>query len=182
MRHLLNETTLEVIKGDLTGQHVDAIVNAANSALCGGGGVDGAIHKAGGPEILAECRRIVGGCPTGRAVCTTGGKLPAKRVIHTVGPVWSGGSSGEPELLASAYRSSLELAAQHKLRSLAFPSISTGAYRFPLTKAAEIAWTTIVAYCRERPDEFDLLRMVAFSESDAKVYAAALSQAAGEPA
>ena len=131
MRHNLRQTTLEVVRGDITRQQVDGIVNAANSALSGGGGVDGAIHKAGGPAIMTECRQIKGGCPTGKAVATTAGTLPAKQVIHTVGPIWNGGSSREEELLASAYRSSLEVAAENGLRSLAFPSISTGAGATP---------------------------------------------------
>jgi O-acetyl-ADP-ribose deacetylase len=137
---------VRVIQGDITTVHVDAIVNAANTSLLGGGGVDGAIHRAGGPEILAECRKIVakqGGCPVGEAVITTAGILPARYVIHTVGPVWNGGNNNEPELLASAYRNSLRLAAQHNLNSIAFPNISTGVYRFPKKRAAEIATETV---------------------------------------
>ncbi len=174
MRHELEQTTLEVVQGDITRQQVDGIVNAANAALSGGGGVDGAIHKAGGPAIKAECRTIKGGCPTGKAVATTAGALPAKRVIHTVGPVWRGGESKEEDLLASAYESSLEVAAENGLRSIAFPSISTGAYRFPLNKAATIAWTTILDYCRVHPKAFDLIRIVTFSEKDERAYAKAL--------
>ncbi|MBA2245126.1 MAG: O-acetyl-ADP-ribose deacetylase, partial [Gemmatimonadetes bacterium] len=126
-------TTLRLVRGDITEQQVDAVVNAANSTLLGGGGVDGAIHRRGGPEILAECREIrrtryPEGLPTGEAVATTAGDLPAKRVIHTVGPVWQGGEAGEPELLAAAYRSSLERAREEGLRTLAFPAISTGVY------------------------------------------------------
>lgn len=144
------------------------------SALAGGGGVDGAIHRAGGPEIMAECRAIKGGCPTGKAVATTAGMLTAKKVIHTVGPVWDGGNFREEELLACAYQNSLKVAADIGLRSLAFPSISTGAYRFPLEKAAAIAWGTIVAYCQEHPCAFDLIRLVTFSEKDKKAYSKAL--------
>jgi O-acetyl-ADP-ribose deacetylase (regulator of RNase III) len=138
--------TLRLKQGDLTKESVDAIVNAANSSLMGGGGVDGAIHRAGGPAILAECEQLVariGRLPAGRAVVTTGGRLPAKRVIHTVGPVWSGGNRQEDATLASAYRESLALAKQEGLASVAFPSISTGAYRFPVERAAAIALGTV---------------------------------------
>jgi O-acetyl-ADP-ribose deacetylase (regulator of RNase III) len=133
---------ITLIKGDITKMKVDAIVNAANSSLLGGGGVDGAIHRAGGPAILEECRRIrakQGGCDTGEAVITTGGQLPAKHVIHTVGPVWNSGSKGETELLANCYRNSLQLAVEHGIKTIAFPNISTGVYRFPKPEAAGIA-------------------------------------------
>ena len=137
---------IEVIQGDITQVRVDAIVNAANTSLMGGGGVDGAIHRAGGPDILSDCRAIVarqGGCKVGDAVITRAGRLPAKHVIHTVGPVWNGGTKREPEKLANCYRNSLLLAEQHGLTSIAFPGISTGIYRFPRQQAAEIAIHTV---------------------------------------
>ena len=136
------EGFLELVQGDITAEELEAIVNAANTGLRGGGVVDGAIHRAGGPRIMEECRKI-GYCATGDAVITTGGDLPAKYVIHTVGPVWRGGGSQEPEKLASCYRRSLEVARQNKIRSIAFPSISTGVYGYPVEKAAEIALGTI---------------------------------------
>ena len=137
---------IEVIQGDITKIPADAIVNAANTSLLGGGGVDGAIHRAGGPDILEDCKKIrskQGGCPVGTAVITTAGKLPAKYVIHTVGPVWNQGKSNEEVLLASAYLSSLKLAIQHEVKAIAFPNISTGIYRFPKQRAAEIAVGTV---------------------------------------
>lgn len=140
------DTRIQLIQGDITRQSVDAIVNAANSSLLGGGGVDGAIHRAGGPAILEECRAIrakQGGCATGGAVITTAGNLPANYVIHTVGPVWNGGSKGEEELLGYCYRNSLQLAVQHEIRSIAFPNISTGIYHFPKEKAAAIAINSV---------------------------------------
>lgn len=140
---------IELLQGDITKIQVDAIVNAANTSLLGGGGVDGAIHRAGGPEILEDCKKIrskQGGCAVGEAVITTAGKLPAQYVIHTVGPVWNQGKSREEELLASAYRNSLQLAVEHQVRSIAFPNISTGIYRFPKQQAAEIAIATVRAF------------------------------------
>ncbi|HYC56160.1 MAG TPA: O-acetyl-ADP-ribose deacetylase [Candidatus Binatia bacterium] len=164
------------VHGDITQQQVDVIVNAANQALLGGGGVDGAIHRVGGPEIMAQCERIraeMGGCPPGSAVETTAGRLPARAVIHTVGPVWHGGADGEPELLASCYRRSLALAAEHGYRTIAFPSISTGVYGYPVRQAAAVAVSAIQDELREHPDAFDEIRMVLFSESDLAVYEAA---------
>ena len=159
---------LELLRGDITRVSVDAIVNAANSSLLGGGGVDGAIHRAGGPAILEECRRI-GGCATGPAVITTGGRLPAGYVIHTVGPVWNGGGRGEPELLASAYRSSLRLATEHELSSIAFPSVSTGIYAYPIELAARIALGTTVAHLRAGSSLRRVI-FVLFTDDDLEVY------------
>jgi len=142
---------LRIIRGDITKMEVDAIVNAANSSLMGGGGVDGAIHRAGGPEILNHCRKIVarqGGCETGEAVITPAGRLSAKYVIHTVGPVWNGGKKGEAEKLAQCYRNSLKLAEEHDCHSVAFPNISTGIYRYPKTEAAQIAVSSILTFLK----------------------------------
>jgi O-acetyl-ADP-ribose deacetylase len=160
---------IDLVQGDITQQATDAIVNAANTTLLGGGGVDGAIHRAGGPEILAACRRL-GGCETGDAKLTPGGRLPARFVIHTVGPVYRDGRHGEPALLASAYRRSLEVAVDAGLRSVAFPSISTGAYRFPIAEAAPIALDTVSRFDREHPGALDLIRFVLFSVTDLAVY------------
>lgn len=176
---LIGKTRLILTQGDITRQEVDAIVNAANSSLMGGGGVDGAIHRAGGPAILEECRRIrqsqyPQGLPTGQAVITGGGRLPARHVIHTVGPVWQGGEAGEAELLANAWRNSLALAQAHGLRRIAFPSISTGAYGYPIARAAPVALQTVVAFAREHPQAFDEVRVVLFSAGDLAVYERAL--------
>lgn len=147
MRVEISGKILELVLGDITRQETDAIVNAANSGLRGGAGVDGAIHRTGGPKIMAECRQLRG-CPTGSACATTAGRLKAKYVIHAVGPIWSGGTSGEPALLESAYRRSLEVADERKLASISFPSISTGAYRYPLDQAAGIALATVINHLK----------------------------------
>ncbi len=178
MRKHVEGSALELVQGDITEQEMDAIVNAANSGLRGGGGVDGAIHRAGGPEIMEECRRI-GGCPTGEAVITTAGDLPADRVIHAVGPIWRDGGGGEADLLAGAYRSSLQLAVSEGLSSVAFPSLSTGAYRYPIEQAARVALGAVMGYLRETPDALDLVRFVLFTEADLRVYEAALEELAG---
>ena len=164
---------LQTVLGDITKQSVDAIVNAANCSLLGGGGVDGAIHRAAGPELLAECR-MLHGCETGKAKITKGYKLPAKHVIHTPGPVWHGGNNGEAELLASCYRSCLTLASENGCRTVDFPSISTGVYHFPLDKAAAIACRTIKEYLKAHP-EIERVRMVCFDERTKASYDSAIA-------
>jgi O-acetyl-ADP-ribose deacetylase (regulator of RNase III) len=174
---VINGRTLEFILGDITQQDVDAIVNAANSRLAGGGGVDGAIHRAGGPSIMAETRRrYPDGCATGSAVITAGGNLLAKYVIHAVGPVWSGGNRREAELLASAYRTSLELAAAHDCASIALPALSTGAYRYPVDSAAQIAVKTVSDFLAGLADEqpLSLVRFALFSSDVLRAFEVAV--------
>ena len=158
---------IEIIQGDITRLEVEAIVNAANETLLGGSGVDGAIHRAAGPELLAACRELKG-CPTGEARITKGYNLPARYVIHTVGPVWQGGGSNENNLLASCYRNSLQLAVNHNLRSIAFPSISTGVYRFPIEQASRIALRIILDFV-ETEEAAPRVVMACFSERDLEI-------------
>ena len=174
----IGSTTLRLVMGDITEQHVDAVVNAANSTLLGGGGVDGAIHRRGGSDILAACKRIraeqyPAGMPTGEAVVTTGGHLPARAVIHTVGPIWRGGAEREPEQLAAAYRNSLSRAVEQGLQTIAFPSISTGAYGYPKRPAADVALSAVTAFLRENTQVKEV-RFVLFSDDDLRVYSDAL--------
>ncbi len=162
-----------LVQGDITRQNTDAIVNAANNSLQGGGGVDGAIHRAAGPELLAECRGL-GECPTGEARFTKGYKLPALFVIHTVGPVWEGGKNGEDKLLQSCYKNCLKLAEIYDIRSISFPSISTGAYGFPIERAAKIAVETVTRFM-ERSEKIDKVIFVCFSKKDYEIYLNALT-------
>ncbi len=177
MQVQINEAVLEIVEGDITQQDTEAIVNAANNELRVGGGVDGAINRAGGPAIQAEARQI-GYCPTGQAVITTGGNLKAKYVIHTVGPIYRGGTSGEADLLASCYRESLKLASARSIKSLAFPSISTGVYGYPVAQAARIALRTTADYLEEHP-EIRLVRFVLFGQQAYEVYAKELEKIGG---
>ena len=163
------KTEIELIQGDITHLSCDAIVNAANRTLLGGGGVDGAIHRAAGPELLEACKGL-DGCETGQAKITKGYQLPARFIIHTVGPVWHGGKSREEELLASCYRNSLTCAQAHHLKTIAFPSISTGAYRFPIRKAAAIAVETVQKFLEENPGAFEKVIFVLFSWQDLEIY------------
>lgn len=169
MEAKINKSLLSLVEGDITSEETDAIVNAANSRLAGGAGVDGAIHRAGGPSIMDECRRI-GGCPTGQAVITTGGNLKAKYVIHTVGPIYQGGSKGEANLLRSAHLESLKLASARGLKSIAFPAISTGVYGYPVNEAAHIALQTAIDYLKEHSD-IELVRFVLFGRKAYDIFA-----------
>lgn len=170
----IKNAVLSLAEGDITKEETDAIVNAANAKLAGGGGVDGAIHRAGGPSIMEACRKI-GGCPTGQAVITTGGNLKARHAIHTVGPVYRDGTKGEAELLGSAYRESLRLASRHGLKSIAFPSISTGAYGYPLEEAAAVSLGTVIEYLEAKQD-IRLVRFVLFGRKTYDVFAAVLAK------
>ena len=175
----IKQVKLRIIQGDITRQSTDAIVNAANSSLMGGGGVDGAIHRAGGPAILDECKQIVarqGRLPTGKAVMTTGGNLKAKYVIHTVGPIWHGGNSGEPELLASAYHESLKLATENNLNSIAFPSISTGAYGYPVNQASKVAIDTVITFLSQSTTSLREVVFVLFDAQTLGAYTSALKE------
>ncbi len=168
MNKTIGHGRIELVEGDITKQDTEAIVNAANRTLLGGGGVDGAIHRAGGPQILEECKRI-GGCPTGEARITSGGRLKAEYVIHTVGPVYKDGTLGEPELLANAYWNSMKVASENGIKSLSFPSISTGVYSYPIEKASQIALNTVKGYLNSIQD-IPLVRFVLFGKPDYTVY------------
>ena len=170
------QTTIRMILGDITKiTDVDAIVNAANSSLLGGGGVDGAIHRAAGPELLAECRTL-NGCRTGEAKLTGAYRLPCRYVIHTVGPIWSGGRRHEPQLLANCYQNALKIAADHQVRRVAFPSISTGVYSYPVEEAARIAVSTVTQFLEENPGKLDLVEWVLFDPYTFSVYEKALDE------
>jgi O-acetyl-ADP-ribose deacetylase (regulator of RNase III) len=176
MYRLVNKTKLSLLQGDITEQSTDVIVNAANSGLMGGGGVDGSIHRAGGPAILEECMQVIsrqGRLPTGEAVITTGGNLKANHVIHTVGPLWNGGRGSEPELLASAYRQSLRIAVENGLKSVSFPSISTGAYGYPLKLAAPIALEAVIDFLN-RDESIKKVVFVLFEDKTYQAYVQAL--------
>ena len=161
---------IKLVKGDITKDHgVDAIVNAANTSLLGGGGVDGAIHRAAGPDLVNECFTL-DGCDTGKAKATGAYNLPCKYVFHTPGPIWSGGGRGEAELLASCYRSCMELAVENDVRTIAFPSISTGVYGYPLDQAAEVAIKTVKEFCDENPDKIDVVKWVLFDDRTLAAY------------
>ncbi len=179
MQTRINQTIVELVLGDITRQETDAIVNAANPSLLGGGGVDGAIHRAAGPALLAECR-MLGGCKTGDAKITRGYRLKARHVIHTVGPVYSADKEAAPALLASAYRRSLEVAVGHGLTSIAFPSISTGAYGYPVAEAAPVALRTVMGFLETREHTLALVRFVLYDQQTMDAYAATFKSLAAE--
>jgi O-acetyl-ADP-ribose deacetylase (regulator of RNase III) len=173
MERVFGTGRIRLVQGDITKESTDAVVNAANQSLLGGGGVDGAIHRGGGPAILAECKAIrarQGGCPAGEAVVTTGGRLLARYVIHTVGPVWTGGDRGEAEILASCYRNCLRLTVEKELRSVAFPSISTGAYGYPVGEAASVALSTVATFLSKEEAAPELVRFVLFDAGTLRAY------------
>jgi len=174
METRINRTTLQLLNGDITMEDTEAIVNAANQTLLGGGGVDGAIHRAGGSEILEECRSL-GGCETGDAKITTGGSLKAKYVIHTVGPIYRGGNRGEEDLLASCYRRSLEIASENGIKGISFPAISTGVYGYPIDEASRVALRTVIEYIKNH-DDLDQVRFILFTSDDLEVYEEALEE------
>lgn len=179
MQIKIGNAVLELCQGDITLQEVDAIVNAANSRLAGGGGVDGAIHRRGGPSIMAETdSRYPQGCQTGSAVISTAGNLPAKYVIHAVGPVWNGGNRGEPDLLSSAYHHCLQLAVEHNCHSIAFPALSTGAYRYPIDQAAKTALSTTIAFLTQH-NHPELVRFVLFDAATYRTFSEVLKESAG---
>ena len=180
MEITIGKSKLKLVQGDITDQETEAIVNAANPSLMGGGGVDGAIHRKGGPRILEECKKIretewPEGLPTGKAVITSGGRLKARYVVHTVGPIWRGGNRDEPKLLSNAYRNSLELAVTRGLKTIAFPSISTGAYGYPIEKASRIALETVKNFLEEK-NGLEEVRFVLFSKSDLETYKEAIKE------
>lgn len=178
MEKTVGKTTLKTVVADITTLQVDVVVNAANSSLMGGGGVDGAIHRAGGPAILEECKKIVariGRLPTGEAVITTSGRMPSKHVIHTVGPVWHGGTKGEPALLGNAYTNSLKVAVESGFKTVAFPSISTGVYGYPVGKAAAVAVQAVVDFVKAHPDSFEEIIFCGFDSVTENVYSSALN-------
>jgi O-acetyl-ADP-ribose deacetylase (regulator of RNase III) len=177
----IEDTVVQTLVADITTLRVDGVVNAANSGLMGGGGVDGAIHRAGGPEILEECKKIIAGIgrlPTGEAVITTAGRMPSNHVIHTVGPVWRGGKNNEPDLLANCYTNSLATAMKNGLKTVAFPSISTGVYGYPVHEAAQVAVDAVIKFLKDNPKVFEEIVFCGFDAATEREYAAALEERA----
>ena len=173
MELIINDVKIKLIQGDITKEDVDAVVNAANSSLMGGGGVDGAIHRAGGGTILEECKKIIskiGSLSAGEAVITTAGDMPSMFVIHTVGPVWYGGGRGEPELLRNAYYNSLKKGVENNIRSIAFPSISTGIYGYPISNTSKVALETVIDFIKTEKHSYSEVRFIVFSKYDMEVY------------